>query len=1192
MSTEVCNQCGGLVRGQEGEAICYECLASQTLKFLDDSSLPSPAGTSNELSGPSRFGDYELLGEIARGGMGVVYRARKDGEEELVALKLIHSGSVCSLRTEARFMTEIEAAAALSHDHIVPILDVGTHDEMPYYTMRLIEGGSLADVEDRPFREGELRESVTRLIKVAEAVHFAHEHGIIHRDLKPSNVLLDELGKPYVSDFGIAKRLDDQSDLTMTGEVLGTPSYMAPEQTKGAQSNQTIAVDVYSLGAVLYHSITGRAPFAAETAFETLKQIESQDVTPPSHIRGEIDRDLETIVLKCFEKEAVQRYSSALALAEDLHRWLDGRPVLARRTAWLERARKWVRRRPYAAALIAISVLSLGLLGSQAWNNHRRSEREQARIQDLSHRLAGSLVASRLQITEDWLKRGSVGEAIAHLAANIRDQPESLASFAYAKNLMRAGAVPYPLSPPLQHHDEIWSVAFHPDGDRVITACYDGFGRIWSLSRPDAPLFKLPHSDGVYRVDLDPSNSRVLTGSVDGTARVWNLENGEPISPLLKHEGHIQIARFLEGGDQFVTACVGAVVRVWDANDFQKPIAELRLPKREQIAHIASPIPGYRDRLLVGTVRGNLWIWQWTSGTVLKEFASGASYLSDCVFSPDGERMLALGHHDATVLWNTTTWSRLAVLPHSAIPWSAVFSRSGDTLVTCGASGYSFWNRATGAAMPSRSVLATEEALSSTRSRIRAAWSRNLWYTFNNSSVFFLDEMGHPAGIPALSLPAVIHDVDPDPYRDRVGVRTFDDWLQVWAVPEVSSSDLVYQTPESWSANLAQFTVGDQGGPRLVVGTAGRPELRAVSLMDADGGETVLVPNIGQNLSEIRGSSAKKHVVVVGEDRWLRVHAFEAARAPGEQVLMSPSRYCAVSPDDRWLLDEDRNGRPSVTDLSGDRRPISINSSMEVHRVCFSPDSQLLALTGYDGALEVFRLEDQERIGHLPSEGRQPEVLAISPERDLLALGYSDGMLTVFDLDRDVSKKWEQRIRDGIVLVEFSPLGGSIAVGTASGSVEIRESDTGERLSATIRHGTAIANLQFASEGRSLMVASRDKTLRFWNPSTGTPLTQAVVWEGSASAIDLSADGRLYCFGVGEGQIEVRRVPQVVDDTSLPDWVGSFVEAFGGFRLGVDDSLEFISWEDRVAMMDRVRDMNADDPLVSWAQSLVVGEEK
>lgn len=1190
MSTDVCEQCGGPLRGQQGAEICYECLASRTLKFLDDPEASSTLLSSGERQEARSFGDYAILGELARGGMGVVYRARRTGTDQVVALKVIHSGPICSLRTEARFMTEIESAAALSHPHIVPILDVGTCDEMPFYTMKLIEGGSLADVEDRRFDRQSLRHSVERLVKVAEAVHFAHEHGIIHRDLKPSNVLLDEAGEPYVSDFGLAKRLDDQSDLTLTGEVLGTPSFMAPEQTKGSRSDQTIAVDVYSLGALLYHSITGKAPFAGDTAFETLKQIESQDVVPPSQFHQTIDQDLETIVLKGLEKEASQRYASALALAADLERWLEGRPVLAHRSSRWESARKWVRRRPYAAALIAMSVLSLSLLGGQAWNNYRRSQKEQAQIQDLSHRLADSLVASRLQIAEDWLQRGGLGEAIAHLAANLRDQPGAIASFAYAKNLMSAGAIPSPLSPPLKHNDEIWSVDFHPDGDRVITACFDGFGRIWSLSKPEAPLFELPHAMGVYRVDLDAVNSRVLTGSVDGTARVWDLETGRPVSPYLKHEGGVQVAGFLEGGGQFVTACVGAVVRVWDAHEFAKPLAELRLPKREQIAHIAVPIPGFRDRLMVGSVRGNLWVWQWTTGTVLHKFSSGSPYLSDCVFSPDGERMISLGNHDTTGLWSTETWSRVASLPHSADPWSVVYAHSGHSLVTCGEDGYYFWDQSTGAALASRSVLASEEALSTVRSRIRASASRELWYTFNNSSVFFLDERGYPAGIPSFSIPAVIHDVDPDPYSDRIAVRTFDGWLQVWKVPEVSTSDRVYRTPASWEANHAQFTEGEQGEQQLIVGSTGRPELRSVSLTGTNEVKNVLSPSRSQNLSEIREADAKKHVVVVGEDMWLQVHDIaKAAQTPGEEeeVLLTPSRHCMVSSDDRWVFTLNRDSRPTVIDLNGDRQPLALESDLDVHRFCFSPESELLALASYDGVIEVFRLVDQRQIGRHLGLGRQPEALAISPEQDHVAVGHNDGMIAVFDLNGEVTVRWERKVKDGIVLVKFAPNGSQVAVGTAAGTVEIRDPQSGERLSTNIRHRTAITNLRFVADGKALMVASYDKTLRFWDPTTGYPLTESIVWGGSAAAIDLSADGRFYSFGVGDGQVEVRRVPSVLDVTSFPDWVVAFAGAVGGFRLEENETLGLIPWEERVAIMDAVRTMDANEPLVGWAHSVM-----
>jgi len=279
------------------------------------------------------FGDYELLEEVARGGMGVVYKARQVSLNRLVALKMILAGGFASVRDIQRFRAEAEAAANLDHSHIVPIYEVGEHEGQQYYTMKFVEGTSLAG-----HARGELGAEVAGLISVARAVHHAHQHGVLHRDLKPSNVLVDPVGTWFVTDFGLAKRLagTDRS-LTEPGQILGTPRYMAPEQATG-RKDLTVAADVYSLGVILYERLTGRTPFAGAEALTLLRQVRESEPPRPSSIEPGLDRDLETVVLKCLDKDPAHRYPGAEALADDLDRWLTGRPITARPSGSLTRA--------------------------------------------------------------------------------------------------------------------------------------------------------------------------------------------------------------------------------------------------------------------------------------------------------------------------------------------------------------------------------------------------------------------------------------------------------------------------------------------------------------------------------------------------------------------------------------------------------------------------------------------------------------------------------------------------------------------------------------------------------------------------------------------------------------------------------------------------------------------------------------
>ncbi len=329
------------------------------------------AGSTDNENAPPRiryFGDYELLEEIARGGMGVVYKARQVSLNRLVAVKMILGGSFAGDLTVQRFRREAEAAANLDHPNIVPIHEVGEHQGQQYFSMKLIDGPSLAQrLKGRSpacgIGKAEQQEAAKLLATVARAVHHAHERGILHRDLKPGNILLDAAGEPHVTDFGLARRIDGDSGLTQPNAILGTPSYMAPEQAAG-KKDLTTRADLYSLGAILYEQLTGRPPFQAETPLDTILQVVGHEPVAPRTLNPQLDADLEAICLKCLAKEPHERYESAAALGEDLERWLSGEPVRARRHTIRSRVWRWLGRPERMrdagiAAILSAAYLSL-----------------------------------------------------------------------------------------------------------------------------------------------------------------------------------------------------------------------------------------------------------------------------------------------------------------------------------------------------------------------------------------------------------------------------------------------------------------------------------------------------------------------------------------------------------------------------------------------------------------------------------------------------------------------------------------------------------------------------------------------------------------------------------------------------------------------------------------------------------------
>ena len=566
------------------------------------------------------FGDYELHEEIARGGMGVVYRATQISLHRPVAVKMILAGLLASPADVARFRSEAEAAANLDHPHIVPIYEVGEHEGQHYFSMKRVEGGDLTRHLGRFLEDP--RAAARLVAAVAEAVHHAHQRGILHRDLKPRNILLDAEGQPQVTDFGLAKRLGGSSALTHSGAVLGTAAYMAPEQAR-AEKGLTTAVDVYSLGAILYELLTGRAPFRGSNATETILRLLQEEPERPRAINPRIDRDLETICLKCLQKDPHRRYGSAEALAEDLHRWLEGRSIAARPVGRAQRVWRWCRRNPALATAAAMIVLITGAFSWGLIDENART-REALRREQIA-----------LEQTDAALKDAVSQRASAQQARE--EAQDSLASSLYeqARSLSAAG-------PPGRR----WQIL-----DLVEKA-----EKLRSRPRESPPSVQPGHSTSLpARHQL---RTEALAALLLADARVvWRAELKFGVQPALSPDSRLLLSRGT-AGERSAAAVVlaevggGRELGRWDNPELPADALAIdRSGKRMAAWSSKSGVITLWD-LPAGTPGPTL-AWPKPSGAEPPPSASpGLLLSSEMAFSPDG-RLMGVGYRDGSVmLWS------------------------------------------------------------------------------------------------------------------------------------------------------------------------------------------------------------------------------------------------------------------------------------------------------------------------------------------------------------------------------------------------------------------------------------------------------------------------------------------------------------------------------------------------------------
>jgi len=655
---------------------------------------------------------YEILEELGRGGMGVVYKARQRGLNRIVALKMILAAEHAGPAERARFQFEVEAIAQLQHPNIVQIYDVGEVAGRPYFSLEFVDGGSLA--QKIQGQQQTARASAAVVESIARAVAAAHGIGIVHRDLKPGNVLLSNtiadsgtikslsslalraqhpFGIPKITDFGLAKKLEGNSGQTQSGSVLGTPSYMAPEQAAGRVKEIGPHTDVYAIGAILYELLTGRPPFLAETPFETIMQVIRDEPAKPSSLHQKLPRDLEIICLKCLEKKPEKRYANAAELAEDLQRYLEGEPISARPATRLERGRKWVRRHPAGAGFIVIASAALAVLIAGGWVYHTKVQRERDKLAEEQKRSlrreihlmvsngtqnvnAGDHLRSLPWFTEALrLDSGDPAKEEMHrirLAAVMRHCPR----------LTRAWF----------HDGRVNDASFSPDGGRVLTACADGTARVFAIAELDEgkPLLTLRHPDPVLAARYSPSGTHIVTLCADHAARIWDAASGKQVAEPLHHAGSITNLVFSPDGLRVLTTSADRTARIWDVLTGEASLVVFK--HAATVTHADFSSDG--NRVVTAGADGSARVWDAETGRPVSPILAHQGPVIAAYFSPDGTRVLTASQDQTARVWEVETGKGVTPFIRRSTPLTdAAYSPNGHDVVTSSTDGTGrVWN--------------------------------------------------------------------------------------------------------------------------------------------------------------------------------------------------------------------------------------------------------------------------------------------------------------------------------------------------------------------------------------------------------------------------------------------------------------------------------------------------------------------
>lgn len=1162
---EKCSQCGIRIPDASSSGFCPSCVIAFA---LDDAP--------EEENDAHRFASYTLEETLGRGGMGIVYRARQEKLDRAVALKMIVGGELATPEALRRFRVEAEAAAHLDHPNIVPIYEVGEVDGLPYYTMRFVEGSHLADEMPSLLPHGDdshcrQRRGAEILAKVALAVDHAHRHGILHRDLKPTNILVDRAGEPQLVDFGLAKRVhDEQAAITLSSSALGSPSYMAPEQSTG---ESTTASDVWSLGAILYEMLAGAPPFVGMSAMDTLRRVIDETPVPPRKKNPLISRDLETVCLKCLEKDPALRYPSAAAFADDLSRFLAGEPVSARPVSNAAYLWRWCRRNRKLAALAAALLVAIviGILGiTSQW--HRATLANLGLAETVRH-----LEWRQLRSLEE---SGRARFAVAHLARRLRDDPGDRNAATYALSLLEERRFPQPTGLPFHTSDwkRLHNLCWDSDGEYIAGRANGG--QVWILDGRDGSPLSAPTFDSkVTALAMNPGGTELAVGLASGGVRFLDPASGEEVADPWPLD---EVKALLYSGDDSTllgaslnrVECYreGTPARDWRNPELDSPVRNLlgddsgkcvlaigeteavllhaatgsilaRVASNEKITNAARAGDGSVFALVV---EGKVRVYDASGSPVAGPLGPGGmAGINDVALSRDGRLVAAAGRLGTIHRWTLPSGEPLGGNPEHLFSVESVDieTKRGSLLTSSGEGAAVLWNAEAGVPV-----------------------SEPIWQSDRMMGAFFLGD------------------------DDRVLVETggLDQrWhYSVWRIPDGTERPALVHDPKS-----SDCAILSRDGRYAAISSP----IYGLSLHDLDGRrkDKILAPDF--KAFGLVFSPDGSELISMTTDGLLGRRAIPSGEALGSFLETglgnSPSR---LAPDGRIFVAGGGDGRFAAFDVSVDRQPRELWSGKlgtKVSAVVFSPAGDRVALASNGGNAEIRDVVTGGLVATLEGHSKKILPVAFFPDGKRVVTGSYDFTARIWDAETGDLLLPPLPHRNQVTTVAVSSDGEKVVTGTRDGFIALWDSGTGEPLVEPMRENHAIRRVLFARGDNRLFVVSQGG-VRQWDVATGEPITTLLRQDdidgygifGDADIGFVPDRDRLL---VGANCADVVLYDLTSPAEAVPDWFPDFLEAIAMQRIDAEGAPHPIGIEETLTTFAKVKGLPREERFVLRAGSVL-----